>query len=141
MITATTIFTATTLSPHPAQSPPFPQAHPTETTVFPQLEQPHSLCCAHTVIQQMLHPAQLVVRRFAWRGAFLMDQFSSWNVGNALWDDMVKDTINLSSIVWSRLEILFGTWPWRLMRNDRATFTALLAEKPCCVDEWLPSTH
>lgn len=74
--------------------------------------------------------------RFSWRSSFLSHQFGRWGVAAELWDSLLSTTVYLSAYVWSRLEMLFGIWPWKLVRNTRSTFEEFLEAPSCCIDEW-----
>ena len=64
----------------------------------------------------------------------LIRHFEKWRVGSALVEEMVTTAVKMAGVIWSRLELNFSRWPYRLLRNDESTFQSLLDEFPCCRD-------
>lgn len=46
---------------------------------------------------------------------------------SGMWESLITTTVFLSAIIWARFELLFSSWPWRLLRNDQATLDAFAA--------------
>lgn len=80
--------------------------------------------------------------RFCWRGQLLVDYFAGSDgeglceelVGlsaGRIWQRIVTLTLEESAIVWARLEIMFCTWPWILLRADDTTLVAFFDEHWC----------
>ena len=87
---------------------------------------------------------ELLLIRFCWRGQLLVDYFAGCDgegelfcpdiVGlsaGQVWQRIVTLAVEESATVWSRLEIMFLCWPWRLLRSDGPTLAAFMAELEC----------
>jgi hypothetical protein len=79
------------------------------------------------------------LNRFASRWSVFKQYFGSWGIIEQVWDALVCDVLMLSSIVWARLEVCFGSWPWLLLGGlfDDSVFEDFLDHKKtptCCLD-------
>ncbi len=84
----------------------------------------------------ILHPAMspVGVERFLWRGAWLVKHFSSHDIAGHLWHDIAKDTLCLAAVVWARLEVIFSSYPWKLLEFGIMAFAEFAGTPNCCLD-------
>jgi hypothetical protein len=70
-----------------------------------------------------------------------------WHLGSEpdlhVVDELRSRTVGLAAAVWSRLELRYHWWPWRLfaglimsMPDRRALYAEFFATPKCCLDDW-----
>ncbi len=74
--------------------------------------------------------------RWSWRLTFFQDHFAVWRTGHALSQDMAHDVLALSGMLWARMEVPMGSWPWRLLDGRESTADEFVATTTfrCCLD-------
>ena len=55
-------------------------------------------------------------------------------MSSEIYEEVVKDAVKLSGVVWSRVELAFSRWPLKLLRRTDEVFREFLEELPCCID-------
>lgn len=59
--------------------------------------------------------------------------FETWGALNELWDAFLCDSLYMSSIVWSRMEVTFGNYPWKLLAGP-SVYDDFISAPTCCLD-------
>ncbi len=64
----------------------------------------------------------------------MLKHFEASDIGAELSKELVQNSVTMSAIVFSRVELNLDELPFRLPKNDDATLDAFLDEFGCCLD-------